>query len=62
MNKYVLFCERLGLLPQLGSSLRKYKKHLQLGIPLEYADKKHFIEAYAVNESLKKAINYERLN
>lgn len=62
MNKYVKFCKRLGLLPQMGSSLRKYKKHLQLGIPLEYADKKHFIEAYAVNESIKKSINYERLN
>jgi hypothetical protein len=62
MIKYIDFCKRLGLLPQKGSSLRKYKKHLQLGIPLEYADKKHFLEAYAVNDSLKKAINYEKLN
>ena len=60
MREYLAFCRKLDILPQKVASLRKYKKHLQLQIPLEYANKEHFIEAYAVNDSLKKAINYEK--
>lgn len=49
-------------MPQKASSLRKYKKNLQLSIPIEYSDKEHFIEAYSVNYSLRKSINNERSN
>ena len=60
MREYLAFCRKLDILPQKVESLRKYKKNLQLQIPLDHANKKHFIEAYAVNDSLKKAINYEK--
>lgn len=60
MREYIEFCKKLNLLPQKMTSLRKYKKHKHLQIPLDHANKEHFIEAYAVNDSLKKAINYEK--
>ncbi len=62
MREYIAFCKKLNLSPQKVETLRKYKKHLQLQIPLEHANKKHFIEAYAANDSLKKAINYEKFD
>ena len=61
MIDYLKFCKKLNLVPQKASSLRKYKKNLQLGIPIEHSDKEHFIEAYAVNYSLKKSINDEKV-
>jgi hypothetical protein len=60
MNKYLKFCEKLNLVPQKASSLRKYKKNLQLKVPIEHADKEHFIDAYAVNYSLKKSLKDEK--
>ena len=60
MREYLAFCRKLDILPQKMTSLRKYKKHIQLQIPLDHANKEHFIEAYVVNDSLKKAINYEK--
>mgnify|MGYP003113958125 FL=1 len=59
MVKYLKFCGKLQINPNRGSSLQLYKKHLKLGIPLKYADKKHFIQAYQVNYKLLKSINYE---
>ncbi len=61
MTDYLKFCEKLNLMPQKASSLRKYKKNLQLKVPVEHADKENFIEAYAVNYSLKKSINDEKV-
>lgn len=49
-------------MPQKASSLRKYKKNLQLSIPVEHADKQYFVQAYSVNYSLKKSINNEKSN
>jgi len=60
MINYLKFCKKLNLVPQKVSSLRKYKKNLQLSIPIKHADKEHFTEAYAVNYSLKKSINNEK--
>ncbi len=60
MIDYLNFCKKLNLVPQKASSLRKYKKNVQLSIPLKHADKEHFTEAYAVNYSLKKSINNEK--
>jgi hypothetical protein len=62
MINYIKFCKKLNLVPQKASSLRKYKKNLQLSIPVEHSDKVHFIEAYAVNYSLRKSINNEKSN
>jgi hypothetical protein len=62
MINYLKFCKKNNLMPQNASSLRKYKKNLQLSIPIEYSDKEHFIEAYSVNYSLRKSINNERSN
>ena len=62
MINYLKFCNKLNLVPQKASSLRKYKKNLQLSIPVEHSDKEHFIEAYAVNYSLRKSINNEKSN
>ena len=58
MINYIKFCKKLNLVPQKASSLRKYKKNLQL----KFSDKEHFIEAYAVNYSLRKSINNEKSN
>ena len=60
MINYIKFCKKLNLVPQKASSLRKYKKNLQLSIPVKHSDKVHFIEAYAVNYSLRKSINNEK--
>lgn len=62
MNNYIKFCKKLNLVPQKASSLRKYKKNLQLRIPVEHADKQYFVQAYSVNYSLKKSINNEKSN
>lgn len=62
MINYLKFCKKLNLVPQKASSLRKYKKNLQLSIPIKYSDKEHFTEAYAVNYSLRKSINNEKSN
>jgi hypothetical protein len=62
MINYLKFCKKNNLMPQNASSLRKYKKNLQLSIPIEYSDKEHFIEAYSVNYSLRKSINNEKSN
>ncbi len=61
MIDYLKFCKKLNLVPQKASSLRKYKKNLQLKVPFKHADKKHFREAYDVNYSLKKSINNEKV-
>lgn len=60
MINYLKFCKKLNLVPQKASSLRKYKENLQLSIPVEHADKQHFVQAYSVNYSLKKSINNEK--
>ena len=62
MINYIKFCKKLNLVPQKASSLRKYKKNLQLSIPVEHADKQYFVQAYSVNYSLKKSINNEKSN
>ena len=58
MINYLKFCKKLNLVPQKASSLRKYKKNLQL----KYSDKEHITEALAVDYSLRKSINNEKSN
>ena len=58
MINYLKFCKKLNLVPQKASSLRKYKKNLQLKL----SDKEHFTEALSVDYSLRKSINNEKSN
>ncbi len=58
MINYLKFCKKLNLVPQKASSLRKYKKNLQLKL----SDKEHITEALAVDYSLRKSINNEKSN
>jgi len=38
MINYIKFCKKLNLVPQKASSLRKYKKNLQLKVTKSHAD------------------------
>ncbi len=38
MSEYIKFCKKLNLVPQKASSLRKYKKNLQLKVAKNHAD------------------------